>query len=156
MNCKDQSYELLANDEWCNVLRALSFLPPVDALQEIPETLLEQLRLKSEAFSKAAASLRLNSLRWKACESAEIVREALGLAKDYPNHMWDLLEFIDSGGKRGPHLEAFLVELIKRRPLDFGPELPKRATELLVKLVERRPAISTLPDPAIRQAGRLR
>jgi hypothetical protein len=148
--------ELLAGDEWWNVLRALSFLPPLDALQEIPGTFLEQLRLKSEPSSKAASSLRLNSLRWKACEAAEVVREALALKEEYPGHMWPLFEFIDSGGKSGPDLEAFLVELIKQRPLDFGPELPKRATELLVKLVERRPAISTLPDPAIRQAGRLR
>ena len=148
--------DLLAGDEWWNVLRALSFLPPLDALQQIPETFLEQLRLKSEPFSKAASSLRLNSLRWKACESAEVVREGLALEEDYPEHMWHLLEFIESGGKSGPHLEAFLVELIKQRPRNFGPELPKRATELLVKLVERRLAISRLPDPAIRQAGRLR
>ena len=48
------------------------------------------------------------------------------------------------------------MELIKQCPVDFGPELPKRMTTLLVKLVERRPAMSNVPDPAVRPVNRLR
>ena len=126
------------------------FLPPLEALQQIPDPFIEQLCSKGEPFAKAASSLRLTSLRWQAGDSAEVVREALALKEDYPDQLEQLFDFIDSGGKSGPHLEAFLVELIKQHPLDFQPELLKQATELLVKLVERRPAISSLPDPAIR------
>lgn len=148
--------EMGQSHEWWNVLRAISFLAPLDALRGIPETLLEQLRTRGETFSRAASSLKINSLRWEACDAAEVVREALALKEEYPGHLDRLLEFIESGGKSGPHLEAFLVELIKQAPADFRSGMLERATALLVKLVERRPALSTLPDPAERfQAPRL-
>ncbi len=147
--------ELLSNEEWGNVLRAISFLPPLDAMRQIPTTFLEQLRLKGEAYSKAATSLKINSLRWEVCESTEVVREALSIKENYPDHLWQLFTFIDSKGKSGPHLEGFLVELIKHCSFDLDLEQLNRANELLVKLVERRPAISQLPDPAIRQVHNL-
>jgi hypothetical protein len=146
--------ELPGCDEWGNLLRAISFLPPLEAMQGISETFLEQLRLIDEKFAKAASILRLNALRWTASEAAEVVREALALRRDYPNHFKLLLSFMESGGKSGPHLEAFLVEMLKQRPLDLEPELVTRAADLLVKLVERRPATTKLPDPAIHQAAR--
>jgi hypothetical protein len=136
------------------VLRALSFLPPLEALQQIPETFLEQLRLKyGDDCSKAASILRLNRLHWQTNESSDIVRDALALEKDYPEHMLRLFDYIDSAGKSGPHLEAFLAELVNQTPPVLEPGLVKRAMDLLVKLVERRPATTELPDPAIRQSG---
>jgi hypothetical protein len=47
-------------------------------------------------------------------------------------------------------LEAFLIELIKQDPSDFTPGLLEWGKFLLAKLVARRPAISTLQDPAER------
>ena len=142
--------ELLMSDECWNVLRALSFLPPLDALQNIPELILQQLRSKGDGYSKAAACLKINSLQWKDCDAAKVAEDELALKKDYPDHLNTLFDFIETTGKSGSHLEAFLFELITKECADLTTKVRERATGLIVKLVERRPAISTLPDPAVR------
>jgi len=141
--------ELLTTHDWWNVLRAISFFPQCKAMQKIPEALLQQLQHRGMDFSKAAFVLKLNCLRWNVNESAEAVNEALALIQDYPNHLKNLFDFIDSSGESGLHLEAFLVEFLKQPMADLDTQLLNIATSLLVKLVERRPAISSLPDPSI-------
>jgi len=142
--------QMLASDDWWNVLRALSFLPPLDALQGVPEALIERLRARGEVFGKAASSLRINSLRWDISDASHVLRESLAISQDHPKYLDQLIAFIESAGKRGPHLEAFLIELIKQDPSDFTPGLLEWGKFLLAKLVARRPAISTLQDPAER------
>lgn len=140
--------KLLTIQNWWNVLCALSFLPPLN-IQEIPETLIQQLRFRGEDFSKVASVLRLSSLRWRENEAKDIVRESQELEKDFPNFLSELFDFIESSGKSGSHLEAFLVELLKQPLINLDSRMLNRATSLLVKLVERRPAIDTLPDPGM-------
>ena len=62
-----------------------------------PETLPEQLCLQGGTFSKAAAIPRFNSLRWNVSEAADLLCHALALKKEYPDHLSQLLDFIDSG-----------------------------------------------------------
>ncbi|MBF0546699.1 MAG: hypothetical protein HQM08_19790 [Candidatus Riflebacteria bacterium] len=146
--------ELPACNEWWNVLRSLSFLPPSESLQQIPETFLVQLPKKGETYAKASTALKLSTLRWKTEESADIVRKAFVIKEDYPKHLRNLLEFIDTRRKSEPHLEAFLMELIKQPTFYDNPDLIKQASGLLVKLVERRPTSCQLPDPtAIRPSS---
>ena len=55
-------------------------------------------------------------------------------------------------GKNGEQLEMFLVELMNQavQPSTIGTQ----SCSLLAKLVERRPALTMLPDPAVRAAER--
>jgi hypothetical protein len=87
-------------------------------------------------------------LRWNESEAGHLVTEALAAKSDYPELLNRLFGFIESGGKSGPHLEALFVEFIRQLPPELGAPTLRRATSILVKMVERRPALSTLPDPA--------
>jgi len=141
--------DLSSYQDRCNLLRAVSFLPPVDALQKIPDALLVELRGKGGKFLKAAIVLQLNGLRWNESEVGHLVAEALAAKNDYPEHLDRLFDFIESGGKSGPHLEVLFVEFLRQLLPEQGARMLRRATAILVKLLERRPALNTLPDPAI-------
>ncbi|MEW6302320.1 MAG: hypothetical protein AB1705_02540, partial [Verrucomicrobiota bacterium] len=141
---------LLKTEERWEILKVLSFLPPLDALQAIPESILDELTKKSEQHAKAASALRISSLRWKPDDAPRIVQEEITLKDTNRYHLGHLLDFIETGIKSGRHLEAFLLECIKLDPPEFRPWLVERSIELLAKLVERRPATSEFPDPAVR------
>lgn len=147
--------ELLSSPDPWNVLRALSFLPPLSAFAQIQVALLEALALKGGAYSDAAVILKSASLRWSIEEAPELVRRITALSSVYPMHPTELLNFIESGGMTSPHLETFLVEVMKQATSARDAELLAHATSLLVKLVDRRPPLSTLPDPAARPTARV-
>ncbi|MBF0410846.1 MAG: hypothetical protein HQM10_26105 [Candidatus Riflebacteria bacterium] len=156
---ENDSHEMIVREiptcnEWWNVLRSLSFLRPNESMRQISENLLEKLCQKGEIYAKASSALKLSSLRWKTKESAEIVREAFAIKEDYPGHLSSLLRFIDTRGKSDSHLEMFLIELIKQPVFHDSPEIIKHASELLVKLVERRSTVCQLPDPTFKRPSK--
>ena len=140
--------DLLSSEERSEVLRTLSFLPPLEAIGTIPKIQLERLRRKGGDFAKAAAILAAQRLQWQPTEAADILRDALAVRDTYPKHIDQIMEFIDSSTKTGPRQEALLVEMLKHPSL--GAATLSRVSSLLVKLVERRPTLSVLPDPAVR------
>jgi hypothetical protein len=139
----EQLYLTLINlhdyGESLNVLRAISFLPPLNALQRIPQIFIEELYRKGGEYSKAATVLQLNRLQWNERETTDLVGKALALRKDYPTHLERLIDFVESTGISGPHLEAFFIELLKQPHTSLDARIFNRATSILVKLVERRP-----------------
>jgi hypothetical protein len=146
----EEIWQDLASDEWQPVLRCVSVLPPLDAIAKIPQDVLLRIAAAGDDGKRIASKLTLDGLRWHNDESAMFARAALSLEADYSNHLEWLLDFMDSSTRRGPHLESFLIELLKIEAPEINAGLRSRASSLLVKLVDRRPAISELPDPEIK------
>jgi hypothetical protein len=139
--------ELLTCSNWREVLCALSYLPPLDAMRSIPQFLLDELTKLSEAYCRAAIVLRLYGLQWNVEDSTEMLHKSLKVAAEHGDFLTRLFDFVDLFGKSGLQIEAFVVELLNQPSDTIGAQLRSRAAALLVKLVERRPAISLLPDP---------
>lgn len=131
-----------------DVLVAMSYLPPRYFHQEIDGMFLDDLRGIGGRYASAAAVLKAKSFRWKVDDAARIADESLSVHVDYPNHLDELLEYIESSGQFGGHLEHFLMALLRQDAEKLSMSQLSRVTELLVKLIERRPATSVLPDPA--------
>lgn len=130
-----------------SVLGAISFLPPLPFSKELPAIMLEKCRCHDELHRQAATALHINGLVWEK-SGVEVAADALDLQSRYPHHLEELLEFIDAQGVSSNDIEAFLIALI--RAPESVPKLSSRGElmDLLVKIVERRPAIDSLPDPS--------
>jgi len=124
-------------------------------MRRIPQIFIEELYRKGGDYSKAATVLQLNSLQWNERENTDLVGKALALREDYPMHLERLIDFVESTGSSGPHLEGFFVELLKQPHTSLDARIFNGATSVLVKLVERRPVTGTLPDPNIRSRASL-
>lgn len=128
------------------VLVSLSHLPPLPYAKEIPTDMLEKCRQKDSQSSQAADVLQLNQLNWSV-PVEKIATKLLSLKSTYPDYLDKFLDYIDTCGASGFHLEALLITLIKEPELEWA--LKQRGARLLIKLVERRPVIDSLPDPTM-------
>lgn len=131
-----------------DVLGALSFLPPLSFVTEIPESSLSFELQKNDTYKQVSIVFKSNSLIWNLEDADALAFDTLSLRKQYPYHLGELLEFMDAKGANGAHLEAFLLALTKKLSLKSDSSFLSQISSLLVKLVERRPAINSLPDPA--------
>jgi len=135
------------SDSWLGVLGPLSFLPPLPFIKALPASALEECRRHDESHRQAAIALQTNGLEWDK-KGEEVAADVLSLRARYPHHLGELLEFIDSQGTSGAHLESFLLALMQVPASELGSHFQAKIASLLVKLVERRPAIDSLPDPS--------
>ena len=137
----------MTQEEAADVLCALSFLPPIPCREPLQEIDLVHMRTLGPVYRWAADALELNSLHWNGQEAAELAIRALGEDSLRDESLTDLLDAVELRGKTGPQVENFLIELLRRDALPSN--WPRRDIgRLLVKLVERRPSITHLPDPA--------
>jgi hypothetical protein len=145
--------ERMSSDEYQNILRAIASLPTIGVLDKIPEDVLRSMRAADEESRRAALKLTLARLAWRDEESFELARAALELRGIYPGSLEALIDRIESSDRRGSHIETFLVELLGF-DTDIDQGLRSKLASALVKLVDRRPAISELPDPQVAIARR--
>jgi hypothetical protein len=129
------------------VMSALSILPPSFAFRDLPQELIRKFQ-QNPAHFQAATKLKINRMQWSDLEAIELVRDAINL-DDRVDTLEDFIEFIDSRDLTGTHFEAFLVELTKKLPKADPPGLLHAANSLLIKLLDRRPPVSSLPDTTI-------
>jgi hypothetical protein len=133
--------------EWYRILRAVSYLPPFEGLGRVPEELLRGMRAASDDLRRAALKLKVDSVTWRDDESTELSRVAMELPSHQLGYLGDLAEFIESTDRRGSHIESFLVELLSLDSPTLNQPTRNMLASLLVKVVDRRPAVSELPDP---------
>lgn len=135
---------------WKSLL-ALSYLPPLEALRLVPESVLGGLAAQGGQSETAAIVLRLNSLRW-GDDVGTLVDSALRLMSTQERRelIDRLFRFIELNSKVGQELEQFALLLMNRGVGD----LQVRAAGVLVRLIDRRPPVAQLPDPYHRVAVR--
>jgi hypothetical protein len=132
------------------VLGALSFLPPMTFARSIPRWALDRCSSQDECHRQAALVLHANTLAWTKT-GEEVAREVLSLRGVYRYHLWELVDFIDAQGASDAHLESFVIALTEANEAGFNSNSRANLAALLVKLVERRPAVHSLPDPTARK-----
>ncbi|GAT32142.1 hypothetical protein TSACC_2539 [Terrimicrobium sacchariphilum] len=125
---------------------AISCLPPLAFLRMMPTGYLQSCRLRGGLYRRAASVLRINSLRWEGAEN-EIATEALQLSSKFPRLLEELFRFIDLQGLCGSDIEEVVVLLLQASCPALSVSLKHSGLRLLVKLVERRPAMTVIPDP---------
>lgn len=125
---------------------AISCLPPLAFLRMMPTGYLRSCQLRGGLYRQAASILRINSLQWEGVES-EIATEALLLSSEFPRLLEELFRFIDLQGLYGGDIEEVVVLLLQASCPALSVSLRHSGLRLLVKLVERRPAMTTIPDP---------
>lgn len=131
-----------------NILKALSFLPPLPFVAAIPFIALDSYSDENQGYEQITGIFSSNSLRWNLEDAEDLAVNTLGLRTKYPHHLGELLEFMDTKGANGLHLEAYLIALVKNLTLVSDLSLKGRISQVLAKLVERRPAANLLPDPS--------
>jgi hypothetical protein len=144
----------VSSDNYQHILRAIASLPPSEGFDKIPEEALRRMRAADEESRRAALKLTLARLAWRDDESAELARAALEVGRTYPRSLEMLIEYIESTHRRGSHIETFVLELLGLDTPEVDQGLQSRLASLLVKLVDRRPAVNELPDPQVAIARR--
>lgn len=147
-SCNQIVAALDESDNWLEVLGALSFIPPLSYIQAIPSSLIERCHQSDTPYRQAAIALQTNSLEWN-IDGEKVAADVLSIHAKYPHHLYDLLQFIDLQGKSGAYLESFLLALLEISETGFDFHFKANVASLLAKLVDRRPAPDTLPDPSI-------
>lgn len=141
--------ELPKRDSFHLIIRSISYLSPKLISPKVPVMLLDICSHKGAQFKKAANVLKLYSLLWAREEALEQVHNAFDLLSEYPSLFFALYDFIDSEGLSGVNIEEFLILVLSSSRNELTVELVCKTRELLIKVVERRPALTKLPDPKI-------
>jgi hypothetical protein len=144
-----QMFEAADDADIYRALVPLSYLPPLPFARRIPAKFFKSDSETDEPRRKAITILRTNQLIWDKENAAEMAAGILALRDTYPAYLRELVEFVDTMGERGTHLEKFFREILGSHSSHLECEFRARIVRLLVKLVERRPAIDVLPDPSV-------
>jgi hypothetical protein len=144
---KEVISELPKTDAAHLIIRSISYLAPNLVIATIPMAMLQICSHKGDSFKKAAKVLELYSLQWLEEDAAGLVDDVFALLDEYPSLFYAFYEFIDSEGWNGKNIEEFLIAVINSNRDLLTIKLIYQTRELLVKMVERRPALSKLPDP---------
>ena len=127
-------------------LCAISVLPPLPFLQDLSRDSRRRLLKRGGAAAVAAKLISFKSLSWESLESeriADFVRTELPWRT-----LEEWVEYTESSGSAGSHLEELVRLLIERPSADMDGRRIAVLGELLQKLLDRRPAPVSLPDPA--------
>jgi hypothetical protein len=141
-----------ATDEGAYALRAISLLPPIQGMQAISDGSLRRLHDLGGSYEMSARLLNAYAFEWGENDVSSIMQVVSEAERCQRSAISEMLEFIEREGIHGRNIEAFLMELrrISSGKDEFWPYMDPEA--LLVKVVERRPAGHTIPDPAVRQS----
>jgi hypothetical protein len=131
------------------LILALSYVPPLPFLKRISEESLNTCRAVSAEHRRAADVVSINRLDWTAAPQ-DLADTILELDGHRPYFIGELLDYLDSAGVHSSSIEDVVLTLLDRSQSDLSAYDRRRLFELLVKLVDRRPPATTLPDPTVR------
>ena len=110
----------------------------------------QNLRTGKKEFFDAACILKASCLEWTLEEVPALVRHLLALESVYPLYLRQLSSFVQRKGLAGLEIEAFFLELMSQATAANNIDLLEMATSTVVKLLDRRSPVSSLPDTAVR------
>lgn len=127
------------------VLDVLSQLWPGSHMHRVSSDVLERMEANSRT-QRAATRIRLITLNWIESET-EVASKLLELGEVSPRwtHAW--MTYIDTASLHGSQLEALLLKVLRQATSEQLEKYGRRWQQLLSKLVDRRPAPTTLLDP---------
>lgn len=132
------------------VVRKLAAMPPSLFAASLPAELLQAWERLGGDRQDVARVLRLYGLNWRLDDAAQRARDAGALHAAMPRQFEALLMAIDNRQLAGPEFEAFMFALMQSpspSPSPASPATTRRHAGALVRVVERRPPPSKLPDP---------
>lgn len=132
-----------------SVIRKLAALPPLPVAVSVPAHLLQSWEQRGDDWAEPWRMLRLYAMNWSIDEAPRRAHEALDLRTTMPRQFDALLMAIDNRQLAGPEFEAFMSALLQEESPSAAADSTRHAAAL-VRLVERRPPPSTLPDPVRR------
>ncbi len=138
------------NKKYLPLIKAISKLPPQQAMNHISEYFLIQSKTDNKALSVAKGFLLLYGLRWRILTPADAAATAYRYLDDYQVSVLQMLHFIDTQGLVGEDIENFTLSLLELIQSNYKMDYIRTKnslSSLLTKLIERRPALSHLPDP---------
>lgn len=138
----------LATGREQDVLPALSQLSPLACMGKVGPDVLQRAMQGDLAQRHAATLIKLSAQCWSANEANAVARQVLDLTASEEHWLREWMDYIDSTGLHGDHLEALLLELQVLANAGQRDMFEFQWARLLAKIVDRRPAPIALPDPS--------